>query len=42
MLQERWLPWKTGLYVLEVTSLQECSFWMSGLAYDTIAIYINI
>ena len=25
---------KVGLYDLEVTSLRECSFWMSGLAYD--------
>jgi len=35
-LQERWPPWKAGLYDLEVTSLQGCSFQMSGLAYDKI------
>ena len=34
MLRERWLPWKAGLYILEVTSPQGCSFQMSGLAYD--------
>ena len=26
MLQERWPPWKAGLYFLEVTSPQGCSF----------------
>ena len=34
MLQERWLPWKTGLYNWEVISLQECNFQTDGLAYD--------
>jgi len=26
---------KVGLYVLEVTPPWKCSFWTSGLAYDT-------
>jgi len=34
VLRERWLLWKAGLYVLEVTPLRGCSFQTSGLAYD--------
>ena len=36
VLQEKWLLWKAGLYVLKVTPLWECSFQTSGLAYDSI------
>jgi len=36
MLQERWLPWKAGLYNLEMISLQGCNFQMGRLAYDTV------
>jgi len=34
MLRERWLPWKAGLYNLEMISPQGCNFQMGGLAYD--------
>jgi len=34
VLRERWLPWKAGLYDLEVISPWGCYFWTSGLAYD--------
>jgi len=34
VLWERWLPWKVGLYVLEMISLWGCNFWMDELAYD--------
>ena len=34
MLQERWLPWKVGLYGLEVVSPQVRCFWTSELVYD--------
>ena len=42
MLWERWLPWKAGLYFLEVTSPRGCSFldrwtyiWQSSDTYHT-------
>ncbi len=34
MLQERWLPWKVGLYDLEVVSRRGCYFQTCGLAYN--------
>ena len=39
MLQERWPPWKAGLYNLEMISLHGCNFWMCGLAYDSSNLY---
>ena len=36
MLQERWPPWKAGLYDLEMVSPQGHYFWMGELAYDSI------
>ena len=36
MLQERWPPWKAGLYDLEVVSPWECYFQTGGLVYDSI------
>ena len=37
MLQEKWLLWKAGLYVLEVTPPWGCSFQMSELTYDNLS-----
>ncbi len=34
MLQERWPPWKAGLYDLKVVSPWGHYFWTGGLAYD--------
>jgi len=34
MLQERWPPWKAGLYNLEIISLWGYNFQMGGLAYN--------
>jgi len=34
VLQERWLPWKAGLYGSEVVSPQERCFQTDGLVYD--------
>jgi len=39
MLQERWLPWKVGLYTWEMISLCGCDFWMGKLAYDSLNIF---
>ena len=38
MLWERWLPWKAGLYDLEVISLWGYYFWTSGLVYDKLQV----
>jgi len=35
VLQERWPPWKAGLYGSEVVSLQGRCFQTGGLVYDT-------
>jgi len=37
MLLERWLPWKAGLYGLEVVSPQGRCFRAGGLVYDNLS-----
>jgi len=37
----RYVARKVGLYVLEVTPLQGCSFWTSGLTYDTNFLHVS-
>jgi len=39
MLQERWLPWKVGLYGFEVVSSWGRYFWTGGLVYDNYDIH---
>jgi len=41
VLQERWLPWKAGLYDLEVVSPWGRYFQMGGLAYDIVRVEDN-
>jgi len=44
VLQERWPPWKAGLYsghFGKAVSLQGYIFWAGGLAYNTVTLKVH-